>query len=482
MNSQLFIDKLASKINMQEADVSIYLETFVLGFATELQTYRKASFDPFGVFEVEKRLEYIEKREDGSKILNPPSLKVVFSSSAILGVLKLDENEEVNPVYELFEERYEWQKEATSLFIAQIKSVIKSQFLKDKKSVIPGFGTFEGELGGDIIFTPDEAFAETINKPFSHFQAVELSCNEKELKSTAAPETVDSSKPKEVQEASTQDNIEAEPRKEDDHSSAESVSVELNAPITQPEKKEEVGNEKPQETHDTTPLAKESPIVQESKVEEKNPIANREDSIAQKEELPVKVSEAIEENIEQHTEELEDQLLQYDDRLAKIEQRLINKDQVITYYKRLTLLLGLILIGILVFWYWSAVLNKKNPEVLTYENPEVVHSQEVEEIPAFFVDTLAAETPTLGDSLAIAENDTTLSIVKEETTSKDSIQSNYKTTEVVLHKLKAGETLRGLSLRYYQTKDKWNKIVEANPETIDDPDFVPVGTVLKIPK
>ena len=53
---------------------------------------------------------------------------------------------------------------------------------------------------------------------------------------------------------------------------------------------------------------------------------------------------------------------------------------------------------------------------------------------------------------------------------------------MVLHKLKAGETLRGLSLRYYQTKDKWNKIVEANPETIDDPDFVPVGTVLKIPK
>ena len=81
-DSQLFIQKLAEKVNIKEVEVSIYFETFVFGFATELQTFKKANFDPFGVFEVEKRLEYIEELEDGGKVLIPPCLQVTFSSSS----------------------------------------------------------------------------------------------------------------------------------------------------------------------------------------------------------------------------------------------------------------------------------------------------------------------------------------------------------------------------------------------------------------
>ena len=37
-------------------------------------------------------------------------------------------------------------------------------------------------------------------------------------------------------------------------------------------------------------------------------------------------------------------------------------------------------------------------------------------------------------------------------------------------------------MRYYHTKDKWDLIVKANPDVITDPDRVPEGTLLKIPK
>lgn len=49
------------------------------------------------------------------------------------------------------------------------------------------------------------------------------------------------------------------------------------------------------------------------------------------------------------------------------------------------------------------------------------------------------------------------------------------------HTLKSGETLRSLALLYYNDKEKWTVIVQANSDIITDPNHIPIGTTLRIP-
>ncbi len=50
------------------------------------------------------------------------------------------------------------------------------------------------------------------------------------------------------------------------------------------------------------------------------------------------------------------------------------------------------------------------------------------------------------------------------------------------HTISGGETLRKISLRYYGSKELFTYIVQYNSDIIKNPDNVPIGTVIKIPK
>lgn len=53
------------------------------------------------------------------------------------------------------------------------------------------------------------------------------------------------------------------------------------------------------------------------------------------------------------------------------------------------------------------------------------------------------------------------------------------------HKVVQGDTLGGISLKYYGSavKDKWMLIYEANRDVIgDNPNLIRLGTILKIPE
>jgi len=54
--------------------------------------------------------------------------------------------------------------------------------------------------------------------------------------------------------------------------------------------------------------------------------------------------------------------------------------------------------------------------------------------------------------------------------------------EICVHELKKGETLFALSRKYYGPNALYVYIVEYNKDIIKDPDNVPVGTKLRIPK
>ena len=402
-----FIKQLALKQNMNLSEVSIYIETFVLGFSADLQVNGKASFDPFGFFEVEKELEYI-KEEDGCKLLMPPRLKASFCSSAILGVLATDEGQTATPLYELFTERHEWESEAITLFIAQIKSVVKSALLKDKKCTIPGFGTFEGELGGDINFDFFESFEDLINKPFSHFKPVELSCSEKDLKS------------------------------------ADNSAV---APIVEPllSKLEE---EKPAESVFSTDM-REDLTLQES------------GSLGV---FAVKFEE-------------------FDKRILQIEKELRDNNKVINRFKWLILLLVLmiVLFLILTFYMHPSSNDAIIDSVEKVENLQSIpqNNKTFAELEEDYLQQNDMESISLADSIFDATRDT-ISLTNDLIVpSKD---AKPVSTDFIEHNLKSGETLRSLAEKYYNDREEWIRIVKENSDIITDPNHIPVGTTLRIPK
>lgn len=60
---------------------------------------------------------------------------------------------------------------------------------------------------------------------------------------------------------------------------------------------------------------------------------------------------------------------------------------------------------------------------------------------------------------------------------------NYKIVGTLgTHKLRNGETLTRIALKYYGNKKIWPYLVKYNVDVIKNPDNVPIGTTLKIPK
>ena len=429
-----FIKQLALKQNMNLAEVSIYVETFVLGFSAQLQTSGKASFDPFGIFEVKKELEYI-KEEDGCKILMPPRLQVSFCSSAILGMLATDEDQAVSPLYELFAERHEWESEAVTLFVAQIKSVVKSALLKDKKCTIPGFGTFEGELGGDISFDFSESFEDLINKPFSHFKPVELSCSEKDLKSAEQSITTNTK------------------------SSAAS-----NAVSQKKEEKSVVENITPQVAESPA-----KPVVEDIKPSPKAPKLEKEEEQSLVE-TPL-------------LSDLSEKLADYDKRILQIEKELRDKNKIISRFRWIVLLLVILIVLFIVLTYYMHPVS--NDEVIDSEilTEQVEYSPENEktfaQMEEDYLQQSAQESPLLLDSSQVVIKDT---LIQKNDSLTPSIPSKDDSNDYVEHQLKSGETLRGLAQKYYNNKEEWGRIVKANSDIITDPNHVPIGTTLRIPK
>ena len=427
-----FIPLLATKQNMDIAEVSMYIETFVFGFATELQQNHTVHFDPYGTFEVEKQLEYIEEDSRGCKTLMPPCLKASFSSSAIYGILKGEDDEETNAIYQIFEERYEWKKEAISLFLAQIKSVIKSELLKNKQSYIPGFGSFEGELGGDILFVFDASFEKLINKPFAHFTPVQLSCTERELTDYTAHELAEAS-------SSFSDKNDLD-----------------ETPIAHTESSDLKSSDEHAHKENTTPHTVSSKTSADANVEQK--------------------------------------MAQYNERIAEIEHKISSQDHVITTYKRLALVLGVILALVLGGWFWTVQMAeldsvdtlKQYEEEVFVDEPQKTFAEMEDEMFRKWEDSIQNLKDTVDRNYSNALSEDTISNTQEtrEVKVSDTVlisKDTHPQKEIRTHILKSGETLRSLAYKYYKDKDKWQQIYKSNADIIKNPDNIPVGTKLTIP-
>ncbi|MGN0257488.1 MAG: HU family DNA-binding protein [Bacteroides sp.] len=180
--------------------------------------------------------------------------------------------------------------------------------------------------------------------------------------------------------------------------------------------------------------------------------------------------------------------------------------ETMRYFIGIVIFVSLLCIGVLVFIYFPgltrALYGLKEPveqrEDSVVNQPVQVPLQQAEE----YVDSLNSDTlkpkpespkaVTTGEASTPAPNP---SLSKPSVSKPVSSQSTVAATPFVpdsssyeivgtqeSYTLKEGETLTRVSLRYWGTKKLWPYLVKHNPTVIKNPDNVPYGTTIKIPK
>ena len=370
-------------------------------------------------------------------------------------------------------------------FVRTMFDVIEEALTNEKYVKIKGLGTFKLtevnsresvhvntgeriEIQGHskVSVTPGTSMKELINKPFSHFETVVL--NEGvELEDTAVEEveileTTDASETTIVIEETTP------PAPSEEVIPTEETPVEepiIEVPATEETIVEEIVVE--EEPIIEQPIVEE-PIVEEPIIEE--PIA--EEPITQEPEPEAPVEESIEETKkeEERTVSIEEK---EETHIHVVPQDKEKKEKSINriLWGVIVVLVLIILFGV----YWMFFRSEETPEV-----KPVVPVQE---------EQMAEPTPVAEEK----PQEETLKIVQfielsEEELRKERVPSFADTLDYQIvgtqeeYTLQKGETIIRASVRFYGTKKFWPYIVKHNMDVLPDPDNIPAGIRIKIPK
>lgn len=155
--------------------------------------------------------------------------------------------------------------------------------------------------------------------------------------------------------------------------------------------------------------------------------------------------------------------------------------------------------GAVVFMYYPDLLETMTSEMVMEATAEPIVEKPADE--TALADTLSAKdtaepvkVDTVAESLSVIakKQDTPKKNVPQPVAKKeqkkpaapfvpDSVGYTIVGTEAT-YTIKEGETLTKVALRFYGTKALWPYIVKHNPGVIKNPDNVPFGTTIKIPK
>ena len=404
-------------------------------------------------------------------------------------------------------ENYNINRKDAEVFIKEFFSVIEEGLEKDKYVKIKGFGTFKlievdsresvnvntgerFEIQGHskVTFTPDSNIKEAVNKPFSPFQTVVLA------------EGVNVDAPEENLIDALSDDIPDE----------ESVAEER-TPVVEESAVEE-----------------RTPVVEESVAEEPTPVIEEsavEDQPAKVEILPIFDDEAIKTKDQPVSHQQEVMAL----KLSEEKRKEISKkaDHSSTpYLMFLAVLTIMVCLGVVAYIYYPDLVEDDVPIT---PRPSYINTQKQEAESTVVAPVDATEITTASDSIAAAaevqaqpevlpKKEVTAPVaVREEsvpktatqsaipvatqsqTTNKTVVNQASQTTkptvtikvgnteyivdgEITTHVLEKGETLFALSRKYYGKNAMYICIIEYNKDVIKNPDNVPSGTRLRIPK
>lgn len=353
----------------------------------------------------------------------------------------MNEKMNIQDLIDLLAEKHGMSRKNADSFVKEFFLLIEESLEKDKYVKIKGLGTFKlidvesresvnintGErfqMSGytKVSFTPDPSLKDIINKPFAHFESVPLN-DETILEDTPV-----------------------------DGENEEEEYVEQNIKESVPEL-----------------TVVEETVVEETVEEEK-------------EEIPASVPV---------TEEEKDILPAVEEEDAPP-----GDSSSMKYFIGIVIFVVLLCGGAVAYLYFPDIFESASPKQEVKEKNEIAAGKE--SLPDSLIakeNTLPVPQDTVAESLTVTtgqkevpETKPQVSVPKKENKKPavapfkpDSVGYTIVGTETT-YTIKEGETLTRVALRFYGTKALWPYIVKHNPGVIKNPDNVPYGTVIKIPK
>ena len=394
-------------------------------------------------------------------------------------------NEKINlqDLVNLFCEKQGLNKKEAELFVKTMFDLIEEALATEKYVKIKGFGTFKLtevssresvdvntgeriEIQGHskVAFTPDATMKDLINKPFSHFETVIL--NEGvELEDTPTEELVEEQEVADIQGVVEETPVVFEAEVPVAEEVQEQPEVEV--PIVEEAVAEEAVAEEP-----IAEEAASEALVEEAIVEE--PVVTEEviaEAVVQ-EEPPVVKAEKVEETpiVEPQPEIIEPQTIE-EEKTVIIEKK---KEKNINH-----ILWGVIVVLVLIILfgaYWMFLRPSEDVEA-----PIVIPVAEEVVEPTAVVEEKAQVVEDTLETVSFIQ-------LSEEELRKERVPSLADTLECQIvgtqaeYTLKNGETIIRASIKFFGTKKYWPYIVKHNMDILKDPDNIPAGVQLKIPK
>ena len=362
-----------------------------------------------------------------------------------------------------FSEKQGMNKKDAEAFVRAMIELIEEALTTEKYVKVKGFGTFKLtevdsresvnvntgeriEIQGHtkVSFTPDATMKELINKPFSHFETVilnegvELEDTPIEEPETMAqeeiiPETIVVEEKPVIEEVTTiikepviEEPITKEPTIEEPIAEEPIIEETLAIETEEPQESPAV------EAIEETPVVEETPMIKE---------------IPAMEEVPVVVEPQPE--------------------IVETKEKSINR-----------ILWGVIVVLVLIILfgaYWMFLRPAEDAET-----PSIPPVQEEVAIPAPVVEEVKPQEDTLKTVQFIE--------LSAEELRKERVPSFADTLDYQIagtqeeYTLQKGETIIRVSVKFFGTKKYWPYIVKHNMDVLPNPDNIPAGVQLKIPK
>jgi len=376
-------------------------------------------------------------------------------------------------------------KKDAELFVRSLFDLIEEALATEKYVKVKGFGTFKLtevdsresvnvntgeriEIQGHtkVSFTPDTTMKDLINKPFAHFETVVLNDGvEFEDTPIEVPETLDTAEviapvveTTEVVEVPVPEEIPEEEVAPEIVVTEEPEVVEESEVTEEPKavEEQETVEETLQEIVEETLVPEEAPVQEEAILEEPQPT----------------ITEVAE---EEKPESIEEKPSEEEVMETIVEEKVVEESKEKSINRILWGVIVVLVLIILFGAYWMFLRPTDTPEVTPA--PPVQEEQVATPAP------IAEEKP----------QEETLKIVQfielsEEELRKERVPSFADTLDYQIvgtqeeYTLQKGETIIRASVRFFGTKKYWPYIVKHNMDVLPDPDNIPAGIRIKIPK
>ena len=451
----------------------------------------------------------------------------------------MNEKLNIQDLIDLLAEKHGMSKKNADSFVKEFFLLIEESLEKDKYVKIKGLGTFKlidvesresvnvntgerFEIQGHakVSFTPEPFLKDIINKPFAHFETVILNDNtvledtpldsndedDEELEQTISETVADTKRQAAdvTEEAPIVAEVEEKTRPKSEASDEEFIKF-TEKTVVISSKEEEAASE---ETQEAAAEEKEKAAIQK---EEAAAIEKEEETAVEKEapiqaetaaEAPIQVIEVAEEAPVQAEEEKR-QVTEITPEVPDVQQpepivREPEEASTMKYFIGIVIFVVLLCGGAVAFMYYPDLFDSSTPE--TVEEKLIGEKEETIDKMAL-TDSLSAkeavqpvQRDTVSEALAAAPKQKSgteerMAPVPQKEQKKaetapfkpDSVEYTIAGTETT-YTIKEGETLTRVALKFYGTKALWPYIVKHNPGVIKNPDNVPFGTTIKIPK